>query len=78
MEGWLLEEAKLDRFYGVPQLCCAGGEIVFISAKLIDGMFISGSTADMKAFILQMGDRLSISKAIVDDEIEFNVCDYSG
>lgn len=74
-EEWLISLAKFVRTLGISQLFVRRGnrgEIQMIAAKITDNVLMKGNIGTMRTMVAEINDRLTISKVVIDEEIDFN------
>lgn len=77
-EDWLLNEAQMDRSFGIHQLFYrrhVDGSINLLVAKTSDDFLVSGSRNSIEEFFTRLKVRFEVGKAIIAPVMKFNGCE---
>lgn len=78
VEEWMLNEAGLERVFGLSQLFTKrkkDGSICLIIAKVTDDFLIGGTIEEIHKFINALSKRFIVGKTVIDKKIFFDGCE---
>ena len=77
VEAWMLEQAGIERVFGLSQLFVKrdeSGRVSLLIDKVTDDFLLADSPDGMKLFTAILEKRFDVGKVIIDDKIHFDGC----